>query len=621
MTDVDPTAPPLAFVILAHHAPDQVAELATCLATAATDAQVWIHWDLTASRSVPAELVELTETQQRVHLVRRRVRCRWGGFGLVQAPINALTEIRDSGFEPAFVALLSGSCLPNRPIAELERYLAERPGRDFIELHDDSWMVDGWRAERWQYRWWFDHKTQELLERYSYRLQRGLGLRRRFPAGLTPRFGSQWWTLSWATCTAILDDIAAHPRRFRFFRNVWIPDELVIQTYAYALGGPTQSVGFGLTHFQFTDRGKPVVYFDDHADFVPVLESFFVRKVASSAHRLRERLLAIAASPDTGRSLRAIGTSHDEYDLSFRAQTHLPRPGQIFFRSQASDMPSEQLASCTDPYVVLVGPSEVTAALAERLAGGPFTVLGEVFDHEIVDFGGVEVPGLASQDAKIRDLDPANYLVRVRQRCAGVPVIRLGLHNSTSMVQTILADRSALVVACVPYVGAGSGASSETLMRLSGAIDADLPATMAWNALATEALTRTWFERVFWSAHDSGKDAPSWLPWLMIEAAANDWWWVRSGCIVCAWGLRVPGPGARIDPIFGPLMDRPTADADRAAALDVSIVNNPFVDHEWFPDLVAAVRDHAKFTSAGLMPFPAVLTEAVESVFGTDGRA
>ena len=236
---------------------------------------------------------------------------------------------------PDYAILLSGACLPCRPVATLERYLAENAGREFIESEDETWVTGGWRDERWRFWHVFDHKTQNLAEHLSARLQTALGVRRRFPEGAEPRFGSQWWALSWPVCQAILADVRRNPKRLGFFRTVWIPDEMVFQTYVHALVPKAAIAGFGLTHFQFTNLGKPVVFHDDHEAYVRSLERFFVRKASPEARRLRAACLARAAEPDDGARLRpASAPRRRHYPLKIWAQTRYRPPGALFFRDQ-----------------------------------------------------------------------------------------------------------------------------------------------------------------------------------------------------------------------------------------------------------------------------------------------
>ena len=175
----------LLFVILAHDRPAEVAELARTLVAAASDARALIHFDARADAAAFAALAAAVADEPRIGLVARRVACRWGGFGLVEAPLNALAQAEAEGQSPDYAILLSGACLPCRPVASLERFLLENAGREFIESEDESWVTGGWRSERWRYWHCFDHKTQHLA-----RMALGRASRRRSGCGGASRPGS-----------------------------------------------------------------------------------------------------------------------------------------------------------------------------------------------------------------------------------------------------------------------------------------------------------------------------------------------------------------------------------------------------------------------------------------------
>ena len=102
--------------------------------------------------------------------------------------------------------------------------------------------------------------------------------------------------MTWPAARAILADIRRN-KRLAFFRTVWIPDEMVFQSYVAALVRREAIAGFGLTHFQFSNRGKPVVYHEDHGDYVRTLDRFFFRKISPEAKALRAACLARARAP------------------------------------------------------------------------------------------------------------------------------------------------------------------------------------------------------------------------------------------------------------------------------------------------------------------------------------
>ncbi len=445
-------APRLLFLILSHNHPEDVAGLAGRLVDVATDAQAWIHFDAGAAAADMAILRAAVGDLPRVRLVEARVRCRWGDYSLVEAALRTLRAARDAGDSYDYVVLLSASCLPCRPIADLERFLVENSGKEFIETSDASWIFGGLRAERHQLYFFFPPGRRQWADRWNVAVQRLLGIKRQFPAPLRPRFGSQWWTLSWGTCNAILDHLDANPSTVRFFRRTYIPDELVFPSLVDHLVPAERIAGRTLTHFQFTNWGKPVVYFDDHADYVPTLNRFFVRKVSPEARALRARLLERAGLVDAEAALPKLGPQRLDYAVKVRAQTGYPAPGQIFYRDQFLDQAGSVLKRATRPYIVVVGPPALAAEVQRRFRADTFARLGAPFTPDRVDLGDGHTPdGLGPNDTRIRDLHPALYLTRLRARSAKVPVLSWGPFDHLPLLQAVLDDPAAMVLRLVPH--------------------------------------------------------------------------------------------------------------------------------------------------------------------------
>ena len=485
--------------------------------------------------------------------------------------MNALAEAEAEGIAPDYVILLSGACLPCRPVAQLERYLAENAGTEFIEVRDDTWMIGGWRSERWRYRFWFDHKTQHPAEWLFFQIQRLLGIERRFPAGLTPRFGSQWWALTWDTARAMLIDMRRAPRRLRFFRSVWIPDEMVVQTYVHALVPADDIAGHGLTHFQFSNRGKPIVFHDDHVDYVRTLNGFFLRKAAPGAARLRAACLAVARGADDGAPLAAIGTRRDDYRVKVAAQTYYPAPGQIFYGDQQADMtdfgprpPPRPLCGARRSAGADPGGGGVPAGIALHLPRRGLRP-GEV------DLGpsGRSLGGLGRGDAAIRDLHPALFLARLRARCPRCRCSPGRRSTSRGSSRRCCATRRALVVACLPFTGDDPRATGRSWRSPAG--------PRGHGAGARERARRhrrRSGRRGRWPTAWRRRALADWLGRDLFDLMQDGPQLQRSACIGLPWSLGSGHLGA----------------PQRRRLFEDLLARSRFASHHWFRGLSQALR-------------------------------
>src|SRR5688572_23619346 len=131
----------VAYIMLAHEPPPQVAEHVHLITTADPLARVYVHYDAKVGAIERRSLADQLADNDRARLVADCVTCGWGEFGLVQAALNALREIARDDPLPDYVYLVSGSCLPVRPLAELNRFLGERSGTEFIQAQDHRWIT------------------------------------------------------------------------------------------------------------------------------------------------------------------------------------------------------------------------------------------------------------------------------------------------------------------------------------------------------------------------------------------------------------------------------------------------------------------------------------------------
>jgi hypothetical protein len=211
----------IAYLILAHHQPEQLKRLVAALPARSP---VYIHIDGKVPTSEVSAMKAAVADRPLTAFVERHI-CHWGDAGIVEATFD-LIHAALAGEPFDYGTLLSGSDYPIKTGAHIERFLDARAGSEFIEIFD-MLQPNRWSEAPGKF------KAPERATRWHIRRGRSairLPIPRRLPFGMTPYGGSQWWTLSRAALAYVDDFVAAHPRFRRFLRGVYIPDEFAVQT-------------------------------------------------------------------------------------------------------------------------------------------------------------------------------------------------------------------------------------------------------------------------------------------------------------------------------------------------------------------------------------------------------
>ncbi|EAR49920.1 epsK domain protein [Oceanicola granulosus HTCC2516] len=286
----------IAFILLCHKNPEGIIQQARQL-TAVGDC-IAIHFDARAPRDAFRRIREALADNPNVAFARRRVKCGWGEWSLVQATINALEAAVDAFPRATHFYMLSGDCMAIKSAAYAHKVLDERDV-DYIESFDffeSDWIKTGIKEERLIYRHVFNERNQKWLFYRSIAAQKALGLKREIPADLQMMIGSQWFCLRRRTIEAVLDFARSRRDVMRFFRTSWIPDETFFQTLVRHLVPEPEIVSRSLTFLMFTDYGMPVTFYNDHYDLLIGQNSLFARKISPEAADLRHRLGQLYAS-------------------------------------------------------------------------------------------------------------------------------------------------------------------------------------------------------------------------------------------------------------------------------------------------------------------------------------
>jgi len=260
----------VAYLIRAHHRPEQLVRLVERLAT--PNASFFIHLDGRSHELVREALLIGLAGQDNVHWVPR-VDSYYSGFSLVRSVLAGLEEV-ERGEVPPHVVLLSGQCYPLRPAAEIEAFLRERAGESLVEhfhLPSERWADEHGGLDRIRYRYY---------ERVHYRTRtlRLPLLRRRFPEGLEPWGGSAWCVLSEEAVRTVLSFQHERPDAHEFFRRTKAPDEMYLQTVL--LNSPLRDrvANEGVHHIEWPGGSHPRTFASADFERLAASEKLFARK-------------------------------------------------------------------------------------------------------------------------------------------------------------------------------------------------------------------------------------------------------------------------------------------------------------------------------------------------------
>ncbi len=288
----------IAYILLCHKGPEAIIGQAEML-TAAGD-YIAIHFD---GRAKPEDFLQIKAAladNPNVTFARKRIKCGWGEWSLVQATLLAVEAAVQAFPRATHFYMLSGDCAAIKSARYAHDFL-DAEDVDYIEsfdYFDSDWIKTGMKEERLIYRHWFNERKHKWLFDTSLALQQRLGLKRAIPRDIQVQIGSQWWCLRRRTVEWILEFTRKRPDVIRFFRTTWIPDETFFQTLVRHLVPDTEIKSRTLTFLMFTDYGMPQTFYNDHYDLLLGQDFLFARKISSEAIDLKQRLAALYSNDE-----------------------------------------------------------------------------------------------------------------------------------------------------------------------------------------------------------------------------------------------------------------------------------------------------------------------------------
>ncbi|NOY17521.1 MAG: beta-1,6-N-acetylglucosaminyltransferase [Gammaproteobacteria bacterium] len=228
------------YLILAHDNPDMLGRLINALDS--KQVHFFIHID---KKSDIRKFLPCIPEKQNVHLSENRVNVSWGGYSQVQATLNLMDEVLNSGIDFKYAALLSGTHYPIKSNA----YIFEKLSHSTCEYLQFCEVAEAGSEQKINAYCLYDYALFNPRATFS-----GNGLlnkviripgavvnrvlskvipifyQRRLVRNITPYTGANWWTLTKPCIKYIIDYSKTHKDYVDFFRFSIQPDETFFHT-------------------------------------------------------------------------------------------------------------------------------------------------------------------------------------------------------------------------------------------------------------------------------------------------------------------------------------------------------------------------------------------------------
>ena len=146
----------IAYILLCHKDPEAIIGQAEML-TAVGD-YISIHFDARAKPEHFQQIQEALGDNPHVTFARKRIKCGWGEWSLVQATLNAVDAAVRAFPRATHFYMLSGDCAAIKSARYAHDFL-DAEDVDYIESFDyfeSDWIKTGMKEERLIYRHFFN---------------------------------------------------------------------------------------------------------------------------------------------------------------------------------------------------------------------------------------------------------------------------------------------------------------------------------------------------------------------------------------------------------------------------------------------------------------------------------
>ncbi len=193
-----------------------------------------------------------------VFFSRVRVPVYWGDFSTVEAILIVLREALESPENFERFVILSGSDYPVRSAESIERFFENHPDTEYMNLVPMPSKRLGKPLTRLTYYRpgpltppWLLFTAKALMKLHLWP-QRNY---RKVLGDMKPYGGSMFWALTRDASKYLVDFVDGRPDFFRFYKNTYCPDEMMLQTIL-ANSPFVSKIRRNLTYADWSARGR-----------------------------------------------------------------------------------------------------------------------------------------------------------------------------------------------------------------------------------------------------------------------------------------------------------------------------------------------------------------------------
>ena len=264
----------IAHLIIAHKNPMQLERLIKRMQHHSFD--FYIHID----KKIDIEQFLFLKKYKQVHFIEKRIKCNWGGFSTLQAMLNSLEEVLETGIEYGFYNLLSAQDYPIKTNEAIYAYFSKHADKSFI-FYEPKEESNWWSEAVLRYEKYHLTESSFTGKFFVEKIINKVLPKRKFPLSLKIYGGSKasWWSLNRESAAYLVDFMNEKKELHNFLKYCWGTDEFVIPSILMNSPLKSQIVNNNLRYIDFPP-GKANPRILESADLEKLISSdmLFARK-------------------------------------------------------------------------------------------------------------------------------------------------------------------------------------------------------------------------------------------------------------------------------------------------------------------------------------------------------